>query len=347
LKPAFFKNYCFVGGTFTLIKKFELIDFLKGYSIFTIIIYHLLQDVADSDLLVKAISFGGTGIHAFILLSGFSLYYSYLNKPVTYFQFLKRRFSKIYIPYVIIVVISALLSFWLPLFNNSWYSFMGHLFLYKMFDDSIIVTYGYHFWFISTIMQFYLIFFLLIWLKKIVSNGTFFGLGIVVSMLWISFVLITDKTSSLVLSRFMLQYFWEFTAGMVLAEMIYLQKSLPRLKNFWIVIIGLTGLALYAYLAIEFKMVGVLTNDIPGLIGYAAIAIFVYNLRIDVMNRFFLFTGEISYSLFLVHSFVVVITHYTHYEMSYYFWIVSLVMALPLTYLLGWGYYKIYNAILR
>lgn len=328
-------------------KKFEVINFLKGFSIFTIIIFHILQDVADSELFVNAISFGGTGIHAFILLSGFSLYYSYLNKPLTYLQFLQRRFSKIYLPYVIIVAISALLSFWLPLYNNSWYSFLGHIFLYKMFDDSIIVTYGYHLWFISTIIQFYLVFFLLIRLKKAMSDWAFLGLSIVISMGWISYVLIIDKTDSLVMTRSMLQYLWEFTAGMVLAGMVFSGKSLPRLSNFWVAIIGVTGLAVYAFLAIEFKMAGILTNDIPGLIGYSAIAIFVYNLKIEMVNRFFLFTGKISYSLFLVHSFLVAITQYAHYEASYRCWIISMIMALPLTYLLGWIYFRVYQAILK
>ena len=266
-------------------RKFELIDFLKGFSIFTIIIFHLLQDVADSGLFVNAISFGGTGIHAFILLSGFSLYYSYLNKPLSYIQFLQRRFGKIYLPYIIVVAISALLSFWLPLYQNTWYSFLGHVFMYKMFDDSIIVTYGYHLWFISTIIQFYIVFFLLIRLKKLMSDWAFLGLAIVVSMSWISYILIIDKTDSLVLTRSMLEYLWEFAAGMVLAEIVFKGKSLPRLNNFWIAIIGITGLALYAFLAIEFKMAGILTNDIPGLIGYAAIAIFIYNLKIDKVDR--------------------------------------------------------------
>lgn len=117
------------GGAKRCMRKFELIDFLKGFSIFTIIIFHLLQDVADSGLFVNAISFGGTGIHAFILLSGFSLYYSYLNKPLSYIQFLQRRFGKIYLPYIIVVAISALLSFWLPLYQNTWYSFLGHVFM--------------------------------------------------------------------------------------------------------------------------------------------------------------------------------------------------------------------------
>ncbi|EDO13678.1 hypothetical protein BACOVA_00571 [Bacteroides ovatus ATCC 8483] len=39
---------------------------------------------------MKASSFGGAGVHIFILCSGFGLCLSYLNKPLTYSQFIKR-----------------------------------------------------------------------------------------------------------------------------------------------------------------------------------------------------------------------------------------------------------------
>lgn len=45
------------------------------------------------------------------ICSGFGLYLSYLNKPLTYSQFLKRRFLKVYLPYIIIILVSALIPF--------------------------------------------------------------------------------------------------------------------------------------------------------------------------------------------------------------------------------------------
>ena len=134
-------------------KRLELIDFLRGISIFTIVLMHLCQSYT-SGALSKAFSFGGAGVHVFILCSGFGLYLSYLRKPINNFEFLKRRFSKVWIPYAIVVVVWGL---WLlsktGLFPIK--EVLSHLFLYKMFSSELDVSLCYPFWFISTIIQFY------------------------------------------------------------------------------------------------------------------------------------------------------------------------------------------------
>ena len=136
-------------------KRLDVVDFLRGFSIFTIVLMHLVQSYPIGNLLMKASSFGGAGVHVFILCSGFGLYLSYLNKPVTYPQFLKRRFLKVYLQYAIIIIISALL----PFYNTSpdkWVQLLSHLFLFKMFVEEWECSYGGQFWFVSTIIQFYL-----------------------------------------------------------------------------------------------------------------------------------------------------------------------------------------------
>lgn len=95
-----------------MLQRLEVIDFLRGFSIFTIVLMHLLQSFPISPFLMAASSFGGAGVHVFILCSGFGLYLSYLNRPLTYIQFLKRRFLKVYLPYIIIILISALIPFY-------------------------------------------------------------------------------------------------------------------------------------------------------------------------------------------------------------------------------------------
>ena len=72
-----------------MLQRLEVIDFLRGFSIFTIVLMHLLQSYPIPPFLMAASSFGGAGVHVFILCSGFGLYLSYLNKPLTYSQFFK------------------------------------------------------------------------------------------------------------------------------------------------------------------------------------------------------------------------------------------------------------------
>ena len=141
-------------------KKLEIINFLRGFAIFTIVLMHCVQGYLDG-VMHKAVSLGGAGVHVFILCSGFGLYLSYLNKPVGYIDFLRKRFSKIYFPYVIVI---ALYSLW-GLYNVgsiNWNEVASHIFLYKVFDNQLDISINYHFWFISTIIQFYLFFPLII-----------------------------------------------------------------------------------------------------------------------------------------------------------------------------------------
>lgn len=64
-------------------QKYNIVDYLRGISIFTIVVMHLCQGYAGGAL-HKALAFGGAGVHVFILCSGFGLYLSYLRKPLGY-----------------------------------------------------------------------------------------------------------------------------------------------------------------------------------------------------------------------------------------------------------------------
>lgn len=135
-------------------KQLDIINFLRGYSIFTIVLMHLLQSYPIPSGLMKASSFGGAGVHVFILCSGFGLYLSYLNKPLSYQAFLKKRFGRIYWPMAIVCLVT---SCWM-LFQGQevLMPLLGNLFLFKMFVPELESSMGGQMWFISTIIQFYI-----------------------------------------------------------------------------------------------------------------------------------------------------------------------------------------------
>ena len=131
---------------------------------------HLVQSYPLPGLLQKATSFGGAGVHVFILCSGFGLYLSSLYKPLAYGQFLKRRFSKVYIPYLIVVIISAL-YFGLVCGQDVLNSLLGSVFLFKRFVPSLECAFGGQMWFVSTIIQFYLFWPLIVKLFRVNRGG--------------------------------------------------------------------------------------------------------------------------------------------------------------------------------
>lgn len=311
-------------------KTIDLLDFLKGFSMFTIVIFHLLKVLEFTPLMQKAIYFGGTGVHTFILVSGFGLYLSFIKKPMTYWVFMKKRFIKVYIPYIIVVTVIVLISLFIPIYKSSFYSYLGHVFLYKMFDDNIIGSYGDHFWFISTIIQFYIVFpFLVKWRNKLSLTG-FFLTGLFVSMGWIILILLISKEDYRTWNSFFLQYLWEFNLGMILAEIYLKRNEFWTIKTKYLALIAAIGLLIYGLLAIQLENIGKLINDIPALIGYTCFAILIFNLRIKLINNFLLFTGAISYSLYLVHIAVrvIIVYLYNYYNLNINFFTVLLMLVI-------------------
>ena len=117
-------------------KKLEIINYLRGFSILTIVLMHLIQSYSIPQIIKTASSFGGAGVHVFILCSGFGLYLSHINKPLSYKDFLKRRFLKVYIPYILIILLSACIPFYTSP-ENRLIELLSHIFLLFSIVSSI------------------------------------------------------------------------------------------------------------------------------------------------------------------------------------------------------------------
>jgi len=295
-------------------------------------------------VIAQLINFGGTGIHTFIFTSGFGLYLSHLKKPLVYQQFLKKRATKIYTPYIIVVILSAVLSIFIPIYDNSLYALLGHVFLYKMFDDTIIGSYGYQLWFISTIIQFYLIFPALVQLKKLLTDRFFIATGILITICWALIIYFAGVSEMRVWGSFFLQYVWEFMLGMVCAERFYRNGyGFWKQKKAVLIVIALVGLCLYGLMALRLGPKGRIFNDFPALFGYTALALLIFSLHINWVNRFILFTSKISYPLFLIHILVLRLIQITcEYFLFSFSWAVSIITLL-FCYLAAFLLFKIFK----
>lgn len=281
--------------------RLTVIDFLRGYSIFTIVMMHLLADFSMPNIVQNVLSFGGAGVHIFILVSGFGLCLSQTNKPLRYFQFLKRRFIKIYVPYIIIVAISALIPF---MYNGSRiFAFLSHAFIFKMFDQNLMCSFGAQFWFVSVIMSFYLIFPLLYKiLIKIKWNGVIFSF--IISLLWAAAVGLLGKSELRIWNSFFLQYLGEFVFGMMLAIKYKEDSGFIKIPSKWLLIVlATTGIAIVGYTGIKGGVLK-LYNDIPSMIGYLSLALLIYSFGIKWVNEFLTYTNRFSYEWYLIHILV-------------------------------------------
>lgn len=327
-------------------KRLDIIEFLKGYSIFTIILYHYLQAAKLPAPYDQLISFGGTGVHLFVLLSGFGLYLSYMQNPLPYPAYLKKRVSKIYIPYIIVVFISAFLSLFVPLFENSWYALGGHVFLYKMFDESIVASYGYPLWFISMILQFYIAFYAIVLVSQSINQRLFLVVCAIASIAWMAAVISIGEASSRVWNSFFLRYLWEFALGMVIARLFAEHNGqLPfKIRSVYILLIGIASCFLYAFLALKGGNIGRMLNDFPALIGYGAISLWIYTLNVKPIKDFFIFSGKISFALYLLHYMILYVALLMRPTLSE---TMILVAAIGITYGLAFFYNQAVTQLYR
>lgn len=318
-------------------QKYTIVNFLRGWSIFTIVLMHLTQSNLTG-VIHKAAAFGGAGVHVFILCSGFGLYLSYLHNPTNYGTFLKRRFGKVWVPYAIAVLSWAI---WF-LFSRGYFPLRevaSHLLLYKMFSIELDTSLCYPYWFISTIVQFYLFWPIIVKIFKL-RGGLFFLLSI--SLLWSTIVGLLGLEEERPWGSFFLQYLWEFGLGMWVAERCMNQENkrttIMDIKNYswwWLLTGAICGMGLSAFMAWNGGILK-LYNDIPSLIGYLCVALLIYKFSIKAINKVFEWANGFSYELYLVHSLVFVIT--AHLLTSYIPTSVLLIVKFAIAYILAYGY---------
>lgn len=363
-------------------KKLEVVDFLRGFAIFTIALMHLVQG-SLTGALNKAASFGGAGVHVFILMSGFGLYLSYMRKPLGYGEFLKKRFGKVYWPYAIMVVAWVL---WILASSGSllWREGLSHLLLYKMFDAELDVSLCYPFWFISTIIQFYICWPLIVRIARAgggnllrfrvdgsgfrdYPNGsnrsssskiTWKGgaLALCISIGWATLVGVLGFEDMRPWGSCFLQYLWEFALGMWLADKYANSSSKvnailedPRnLKWQWLfvgVVIGMGLTGAMGWIGGILK----LYNDIPSLMGYLSLLLIVYKASCSFgcltwIKTFFMWASSFGYELYLVHSLVYVVIGYLLKDvLPLPIWII---ITFVTAYIVAWLYSSILKSII-
>ena len=283
-------------------KQLELVNFMKGTAIAAIVLFHLIYEYMEVPaILATASKLGGAGIHAFFLCSGFGLTLSQLRKPLTPVQFFKRRFAKVYLPYIPVVVLSAALPF-LYGGEDRLAALLSHVFLFKMFVPAYNISFGAQFWFISTIFQFYAVFPLLERLRMALKETRFFLLCCCTSLCWMILTAATGLYEERIWGSFFLQYLWEFALGMCLGLRFSEGRlDLRRLKLPMVSAVTAGSLGVYALMALRGGSLSAF-NDVFGAAAFCGICFLLYQIPFlrPLMNRI----NGYSYELYLLHILV-------------------------------------------
>ena len=301
---------------------------------------HLSQNYSNG-IFNKALAFGGAGVHVFILCSGLGLYLSYLHKPLGYKDFLWKRFTKIYIPYAVAVLLWGI---WMIRETGIFpiREVISHLLLYKMFSEELDTSLCYPYWFISTIIQFYLVWPLIVRLVK--NRGGYF-VALAISLSWSTIVGIFGYEEMRRWGSFFLQYLWEFCLGMWIADKIFNRDEVGKIaispgpwKWWWLLCSAAIGMGLTGLMAWNGGVLK-LYNDIPSLVGYLAVLLIIYKAGIRIVNSFFIWASKFSYELYLVHSLVFVVLEFC--LMDYIPLYLLLTICLVTAYVTGLCYHSI------
>lgn len=283
--------------------KSKFIDYAKGVSILTIVLYHFLCQVDLPKLISYAVNFGGAGVHLFFFVSGFGLTKSSYS---TYFNFLKRRLNKVLIPYYITITLIFLTNLFAHIYPHGLKEYLSHILLYKMFVPKYEETFGIQFWFVSTIIQFYLVFPLLLLALKSKKSHILLPLFVIISLTYSLLISISPFSTERVFNGFFLQYLWEFVLGMLIAQKNILDRLISKPIYYYLVAavinIGITGL-----LAIKGGQTGKNFNDIFSFAAYTSVVIILYRIGdkyLPIANKYILLISAFSYSLYLTHMII-------------------------------------------
>ena len=260
--------------------RYKEVSFLRGVAITTVVLMHLIQvywNGGDIPMWLRfASSLGGTGGHVFIFCSGFGLYLSYLRQPINFGQFIRKRFLKIYLPFLVFVLVHYKLPHWGVAEAVRLRQLLSNIFLYKMFYEEYICCFGLQLWFVSTIIELYLLFLPLCKLREKTPATVFLCIGLIVSAAWWIVMHLTGLEAKRIWGSFCLQYLWEFMLGMMAAEVLFRHERI-HIPIWKLLLVAGCGLGLQGLMAVKGGMAAAF-NDVPALLGYSAAVLLMYRI---------------------------------------------------------------------
>ncbi len=306
-------------NTANVFKKFCLLDVLRGIAMLWIVIYHFLTPVSDifGRIVGTVIQYGYLGVPVFFVISGYGISASiansdYHSRP---FAFLKSRFKRIYVVYwwsllftggLIPFLHSLALSMRTHAFDLTSPYFPNYTFIEWLQVASLTKTFtatswalnesfdplNGPIWFLAIIVQVYL-FVSITLLSKRHFNNLLLG-GFFLSLL----VNIPFFRHYLPYGLF-LPYFAQFYIGIILYRLLKSDRY-PK-RTYWSPVIFLSLGLLFCFCNSYYNYLNSLLFGV--LTGFVLLIGKKYDTRISnfTIARFFTLIGSFSFSIYLVH----------------------------------------------
>lgn len=253
-------------------------------------------------VLAKINQIGGAGIYIFLFASSYGLFFSKSN---SWTEFYLKRFKKVLVPYYIGITFIFVINYFFTLYPDGWQAYLSHFFLYKMFYEPYMESFGTHFWFISTIVQFYLIWPLLLAVAQRLSTKKLVIIAFFISILYSLLIFKLGVQKDRIWCSSVIQYLWVLILGLAAAK----EKWFPKLLQLGLLWYGIAigfGLIIVLMISCFMGSKGNIFNDYFMFLIYLCSCILFFRLGQKIQNiiRFILWIEYLSYSLYIIHLFI-------------------------------------------
>ena len=280
--------------------KLPYIEFLKGCAILSIVVFHISLCYIHHrpEILMKLTGPFSNATRVFIFASGFGLYYSHLRHPLPYRTFLRKRFVKVYLPYIAVVLVCVFVPYTYA-GNDRFAAFLSHVFLYKMFIPKYNQSFG-PYWFMSAIFQYYILFYVIVRMKKRIGNDrVFLAAWAGISVVWCMIVWLVPRLSETLDSvcfTFLMLHGWAFALGMLTAECLYRNHAVTiTVKQLLLCLL----IALITYKPA--KWCSPVMIEIPLAVLILCLFTIVWALFGERLRQFMILLGSFSFEWYLTH----------------------------------------------
>lgn len=279
---------------------------LKGLMAISVVLHHILQG-RDIFILTELFRpFGSVAVGCFFFISGYGLYASYSKKKSYLDGFLLKRFRKLIVPFIFVILLYHLIN------QESYKGIFSGLIVG---NPDYILPYS---WYIFCAILFYLAFY---YIFKYISHEKIKILSIFIFTLTLYIFL-----------RFIIRWpgFWSgslflFPIGVTFK---YIEKYFERILSLYIIISSLfiTILVVVLYLT-DIKYIGIVE------ICFSSLAIILPFTILNISSKCLAFLGSISYEIYLVQGIIFYLLEKIGIDNNFYYAFMSVVFVIMLAYI--------------
>jgi peptidoglycan/LPS O-acetylase OafA/YrhL len=351
------------------------IDALRGIAALGVVLYHAVERGANAlpnnlfDYPIRALqfvsSFGYIGVFLFFVISGFCIHLQWararaagVEPDIRFGPFWKRRLRRLYPPYIIALVLFLLVAYSYGQLNFThffFYDLVMHLLMLHNLDPQTCYTINGVFWTLAIEEQLYLAYFLLLFVRLRWGWRVTIAvcLGARAAWMLLSYLVWVKFGYGLPVPEGALSHWFTWALGAIGVEVFFGLMRLPR----WSRDLRLAGLLLAGALALTYYLPALPKDTLAKNFGWFLIhplwglGFFILINRLVLAEQswirrarmpsavsIFAALGVFSYSLYLTHEVVVIVS----WRFTNPAWLQSvnvLLLTLPITIAFAWLFF--------